>query len=326
MKKNKISVAMCTYNGEKYLNGQLTSIISQSYLPDEIVICDDGSSDDTIKIIENFINKTKINIRLYQNTKNLGSTKNFEKAINLCNGDIIILSDQDDIWYKSKLEIIYKVFQKKNNIGLIFSDADLIDEESYLLPDNLWERVEFKKSEKKKFLNNKSNEVLLKHNVITGATMAFKSEYINLILPIPKCWVHDEWIALYFSILSNCAFIDKSLIKYRQHSEQQIGVQKLNLVEKIFKSNSITSEDYYLQIEKFKKFKSRIKKLDYKVINNEFMEKINNKISHLEKRAKINSYKNRFKKIYFSLHELFNLRYFNYSSGLKSFMKDLILS
>jgi glycosyltransferase involved in cell wall biosynthesis len=317
---------MCTYNGGKYLNRQLTSIISQSYIPDEIVICDDGSNDDTIEIIKSFISKTKINIRLYQNTKNLGSTKNFEKAITLCDGDIIILSDQDDIWYNTKLEFIYKFFNKNNNIGLIFSDANLIDEDSNLLSSNLWERINFNKLEQKKILNNKSNEVLLKHNVITGATMAFKAEYKDLFLPIPNCWVHDYWIALYFSILSNCTFIDKPLIKYRQHSEQQIGAQDLTLVEQIYKSNSTTSKDYYLQIQKFKKLKLRIKKLDYKHMNNDFLEKIDNKISHLEKRIKISFEKNKFKKIYFSLQELFNQRYFNYSNGFKSFMKDLILS
>ncbi len=99
----KTSVAMCTYNGESYLDEQLQSILEQTEPIDEIVICDDGSIDKTLSIIEKFI-KAGTPIRLILNQKNLGYTRNFEKAICLCSGDIIFLADQDDIWMPEKVK------------------------------------------------------------------------------------------------------------------------------------------------------------------------------------------------------------------------------
>jgi len=95
--KNTISVALCTYNGELYLREQLESILKQTFPPDEIIICDDGSTDTTIKILEEFRRKSFIPVKVYYNKENLGVSKNFEKAISLCSGDIIFLSDQDDV-------------------------------------------------------------------------------------------------------------------------------------------------------------------------------------------------------------------------------------
>ena len=100
---NRISVAMCTYNGEKYLHQQLASIAQQTRLPEEMVVCDDCSSDSTPEIIEEFARTVPFPVRFFRNPQNLGSTKNFEKAIGLCTGDMIALCDQDDIWMPEKL-------------------------------------------------------------------------------------------------------------------------------------------------------------------------------------------------------------------------------
>ena len=101
-----ISVAMCTYNGEKYIQEQLESIIYQSVPPDEIVICDDCSNDATLEIVKDILNSYDGIVQLVSNKHNLGYRKNFEKAISLCHGDIIFLSDQDDVWSSNKIEII----------------------------------------------------------------------------------------------------------------------------------------------------------------------------------------------------------------------------
>src|SRR3989339_673267 len=98
-----ISIAMCTYNGEKYIEQQLNSFLTQTILPNELVICDDCSKDKTIEILQEFSKKAKFPVRIYLNEKNLGSTKNFEKAIGLSKGDIIFCSDQDDVWHNQKI-------------------------------------------------------------------------------------------------------------------------------------------------------------------------------------------------------------------------------
>src|ERR1700704_2935070 len=106
MSELRIWVALCMYNGADFLSEQLESIAAQTRLPDELVVCDDGSSDDSTDIVRNFAKNASFPVRLEVNEKNLGSTKNFEKAIGLCNGDIISLADQDDVWKLHKLAVL----------------------------------------------------------------------------------------------------------------------------------------------------------------------------------------------------------------------------
>ena len=132
-KDSLVSIAMCSYNGERFIQEQINSILEQSYSNFELIITDDCSSDKTIEIIKNYqANDTRI--KLYQNEVNLGFVKNFEKAISLCTGEYIALADQDDIWTKDKLKTFIE------NIGenvLIYSDALLIDEHAVSMEEEL---------------------------------------------------------------------------------------------------------------------------------------------------------------------------------------------
>src|SRR5207248_1903508 len=122
-----ISVAMCTFNGARFLDAQLESLAAQSRPPDELVVCDDCSSDNSREIITSFALRSAFDVRLVVNDKNLGTTKNFEKAIQLCQGPIIALADQDDVWYAHKLDRIERAFLASPSVVAVFSDADIID-------------------------------------------------------------------------------------------------------------------------------------------------------------------------------------------------------
>src|SRR5574344_1640995 len=119
---NLISIAMCSYNGERFIKEQIDSIIAQTYKNFELIIVDDGSKDNTIEIIKYYQSKDS-RIKLFQNEKNLGFVKNFEKAITLCSGDFIALADQDDVWKKNKIEVFLNNIDKNM---LIYSDAILM--------------------------------------------------------------------------------------------------------------------------------------------------------------------------------------------------------
>src|SRR6185436_20539861 len=119
----RISVAMCTFNGAEFLPAQLQSILTQSRPPDEIVICDDGSTDNTRNLLEKLAAESSIPITTHINDQNLGSVKNFERAITLCTGDVIALSDQDDVWRNDKLQRFESVLNKSHSAGMVFSDA-----------------------------------------------------------------------------------------------------------------------------------------------------------------------------------------------------------
>lgn len=122
-----VSVAMCTYNGEKFIKAQLESILAQTHVPDEIIICDDCSQDSTIDIVSSILKSWNGRYKIIVNQSNLGFKRNFAKAISLCTGDIIFLADQDDVWESCKIDVISKIFQNHNDISLIFHDVVIVE-------------------------------------------------------------------------------------------------------------------------------------------------------------------------------------------------------
>ena len=126
-KRFKVSIAMAAYNGADYLSEQLSSFLLQTRLPDELVVCDDASSDSTVSIIEEFALRAPFEVRLIKNKQNLGYIRNFEKALSLCQGDLIFLSDQDDVWFPEKVCYIEKFFLKDAARLLVIHDGKLFD-------------------------------------------------------------------------------------------------------------------------------------------------------------------------------------------------------
>lgn len=233
----KISVALCTYNGEKYLNKQLDSIFAQSVKVDEIVICDDISSDKTIEIINEYKEKYPNIIKLYVNEKNLRSVKNFEKAISLCTGDIIFLSDQDDYWESNKVETILRHFEENKNIKVVATNGACIDENSNPIDYyTIWDIPQFLKLQNINI--NYFKTITQVGNIATGASMAIKKSFTEQCFPFPvmKDFHHDEWIAIVAAYHNSFSLIDEKVFKYRIHSNQQVGGVCYKKTEKMLKS------------------------------------------------------------------------------------------
>ena len=229
----KLSVALCTYNGSRHLREQLDSIARQSRPPDELVVCDDVSQDATIEILNDFAGQCEFPVRIQRNERTLGSTKNFEHAITVCDGDVIALCDQDDVWEPRKLALLEDALARHPEAAYVFSDAHVVDECLQPLGHTLWEAVGFGRREQRLFEGGQSPAVLLRFNVVTGATMALRACHRDLILPIPGSWIHDGWSALVLSLGAPCAFVDEPLIQYRQHSAQQLGGAKTSFFVKV---------------------------------------------------------------------------------------------
>lgn len=221
-----LSVALCTYNGEKYITTQINSILKQSTPVDEIVICDDGSTDNTIAIIDEIKQNNSTNIIIHRNAHNLGVCANFELAVSLCKGDIIFLSDQDDIWNPYKVKTIVSWFETNPHKSAVFTDATLIkDNEEPFSEKTLWECIGFNKKMRKYFDKGLPLETFF-INKATGATMAFRKE---IKFPFAKYCnnenvLHDYCIALKALDNDELGYIDKPLIQYRLHGNQQAGI------------------------------------------------------------------------------------------------------
>ena len=214
----KISVCLATYNGEKYIKEQLDSILPQLSANDEIIISDDNSTDDTINIIRSLNDER---IKIYVN-KTKGIVKNFENALNNASGDIIFLSDQDDVWKNDKVKKILSAFSSDNSLTLVFSNAEIIDENGISKNYNF-----FKDNE----ANYTSIFKAFFKNQFLGCTIAFKSELKSKILPFPYgIPMHDWWIGVLSLFYGKVKFLNESLISYRRHNNNVTSESSSNLL------------------------------------------------------------------------------------------------
>jgi len=226
-----ISVALCTYNGVTFLKKQLDSIVNQTNQVDEIVICDDRSKDATCELIRQYIKGCPIKIKFMENPVNLGYTLNYEQAISLCSGDIIFLSDQDDLWMPHKVETVCRFFEQNADKDLVFTNAELInsvDVKSY--NQTLFDVVDLNQKNKQMLREGYGYDVFCTYSRVTGSTVAIRSSFIPYCLPFPKMSVkaiHDEILSVCAITWNKIDYIDECLIKYRQHINQSVGISLL---------------------------------------------------------------------------------------------------
>jgi len=199
----KISVCMATYNGEKYIARQLASILTQLDINDEVIITDDSSTDNTVEVIESLNDER---LKLFKKNNYHSATYNFENALRKASGDLIFLSDQDDIWIQNKVSTILKYLKE---FDLVVHDCIVIDEDCNVLNDSYFKIVNSKKG----FFKN------IMKNSYLGCCMAFKRNILEKCLPFPKNLIaHDIWIGLISDMIGKTLFLDSKLILYRRHT------------------------------------------------------------------------------------------------------------
>jgi glycosyltransferase involved in cell wall biosynthesis len=228
----KISVALCTFNGEKYITKQLDSILNQKdYNVEEIIVCDDNSTDRTIEILNDYLNKNPETFKIHRNEINLGSNKNFEKAISKCTGDFIFLSDQDDIWRNDKIQKTFAIFEQNPNAEGVFSNADLINDQDHkITPLTIWDTVFFLEKELPKPID--FFDIITKNgNVVTGATLCIKKSVKDYIFPFSQDIFHDEKIAIELALRNTLFYSTENLLSYRIHDKQQVGMKNMHQLE-----------------------------------------------------------------------------------------------
>ncbi len=214
MKKRNtlISVAMTTYNGEKFIKEQMDSILNQTYKNIEIVVCDDCSTDKTIQILNEYAKKYH-NIKVYQNSCNTGVNKNFEEAIRHCEGEYIAISDQDDVWNSDKLELLINNIE---NCDIICSKKTDIDENNNIMPDIHFRSFELAKT----FRFNKTDFLKIFYaNILWGCTSLIKKSFLVSCFPFPpEVICYDQWICLNSHLKKSIKYIDTDTIRHKIHS------------------------------------------------------------------------------------------------------------
>jgi len=318
--RNSISIALTTCNGAQFLPELLQSFLNQEVLPNEIIICDDASHDGTLRLLENFSVSSPFEVKIFCNAVQLGVTQNFLRAISLCTCDVIVLADQDDVWMPNKLKQLSQAL-RISNCAAAFSDAIVVAEDLTPLGYTMWERVRFNRHEQRLIEDGKPFDVLLKHRVVTGATLGFQKELSNALLPIPPEWPHDEWIALIAGAAGGLFPIDECLISYRQHRENVTGGRKRTIWEEMRSAKELNRYEWYN--DEIKKLLVLRERLDALGIATSIQKKLLDKIAHLEARQALP--KSRLKRLPAIAHEVRSGRYTAYARNWGSIAIDLLI-
>ena len=201
---------MCTYNGAKYVEEQLESIVHQSYAPFQIIISDDASTDNTLEILEKWSVKYPDLIEIYPHEKNLGYNKNFEFALSKATGDYIALSDQDDVWYPEKLEVVKQFIIDCPDCKIFHHNENTLREkdENKDSHPNYWSPYE-----------GKDVSIGFVLNRFTGHKLIFASSLLEFILPFPDRIIYDWWIFVVSCVHGRTKYIDSALMDYRLHDQ-----------------------------------------------------------------------------------------------------------
>lgn len=271
-----VSIVLCTYNGEKYLEEQLNSIINQTYKNLEIIISDDCSTDNTISILEKY--KHLNNFHIFLNKENLGFNKNFELAISRANGYYIALCDQDDAWDLNKIDILVSSIEEES---LVYANSMLVDENLISLNKTLEDKL------KVNFISSNSMLNFIFGNCVSAHAVLFKKEIVDF-LNFPRNIYFDQYIAMVCASKNGVKYINKNLVLYRQHS-----------------NNTLAQNGFKKRKSIFHKIKTKLEK---KIKDNEELKDIVNVMKNI---STINEYDKNILEEYSIYLNQFSKKYFN---------------
>lgn len=208
-----VSIALCTYNGERYLRQQMDSLLAQDYAPWELVVVDDASSDSTPEILASYA-ALDPRVRVYRNAENIGLQANFRRAFSQCGGALIAPCDQDDLWLPDKLSRLTRALDVAGSTTMMaYCDSELVDEDGTPLGRRI--------SDKLVLADIEDPAGFAFCNCVSGHAMLFRRELLDRALPFPDEVFYDWWLAFVAASVSRIVYVDAPLVRYRQHSGAQ---------------------------------------------------------------------------------------------------------
>lgn len=212
-----VSVALATYNGEDYLAEQLDSILIQTVPPREIVIFDDGSTDSTMAILEEFAQRVPFTVKIFRNACNLGYVRNFDRVLQACSGSIVFLCDQDDVWFPEKIEGVLKVFSECRRATLVVHDLEFCDRDLVPIGQTKLQRM--------------AQGADIERDYVVGMATAVRGDFLRLCLPIPASvgMAHDRWLHDCAAAVGGKVVLPQVLALYRRHGENATAGKAVNV-------------------------------------------------------------------------------------------------
>lgn len=317
-----VSVAMGTHNGGRFVAEQLRSILDQVPPPDELVVSDDASSDDTVAIVrEVFGAHAPAGTRLVvlENPKALGVVGNFEQALSAATGDLVALSDQDDVWRPGRLAAAVEQFEADPSLLLLHADARLVDAGGAPTGMTLLRSLDATGWELNRLEHGRGLEVLIRRNLVTGATTMVRRTLVDRARPFPSSWVHDEWLAIIAAASGGVRLLPEPLIDYRQHGANAIGARKLGLREKAGRLAESRAQRNARLLERSAVFAERVRALG---ADDEVVRAADGRLAHERMRSALPA--NRIARAPRVLGAAIAGRYRRYGRGIIDVVRDLL--
>ena len=236
-----ISVALCTYNGERFLREQMDSLLVQTYGNFEIIAVDDCSTDQTLSILREYESRDR-RVSVHVNPANLGFRENFERAMSLCRGALISPCDQDDIWLPEKLELLQ---QALGDCAMAYCDSDIIDEHGRSLSRPMSSRCNM--------VSTNDAAVFAAANCVAGHAMLFRRELLARAFPVPDCFYYDWWLAAIAATAGGVTYVDRQLVKYRFHDSNVTNVLRDRSATKVRGRRDTRFKDFGLRLDELVK-------------------------------------------------------------------------
>lgn len=312
----------------EFIEEQLESILSQTYPIYQLIISDDNSTDGTLEFAAAYVkefaakHKKLANLRFQtiENIPALGVTKNFEGAIQAATGELIALSDQDDIWIPSKLENLVKYFSADQSLLLMHSNALLVDANNQSLGFSLFKTLRASSSEIAHINAGNGFEVFLRRNLVTGATAIFRTNLRNIANPFPENMLHDEWLGLVASANGKIRVSEEQTIRYRQHGRNQVGATKLGVRHAIGRMIFPRTHRNQILLNRAHVIADRFS--DQRLYSALVIEESKHKLIHEEQRSALPD--RRIPRIIPIIKEIRTGRYKKYGLGFADWLRDFI--
>ncbi len=321
----RTSVALATYNGERFLRQQLESYRVQSRLPDELCISDDGSSDATVDMVKAFAATAPFTVKLLSNPSCGGVNKNFENAVLHCTGDMILFSDQDDVWLPRHVEDLVIPAESNSEILVVASDSEFVDESLLSMGCTQSEANRFAPRLREATMRFPRNqlELVLRHNMHNGHGMAFRRTLLPLLIPFSGILVYDEWVLILGAAAGRIAYVPRSTTLHRQHQQQTVKTRNKDLKLWASHSRNVSAEQERVEEEKWDELLQRVRE------HHDLVPEFRSAESALGQKHDFVVRRTRTRqrtlpaRLAITLHELLLGRYHRFGRGMLTFARDL---
>lgn len=316
---SRVSVALCSCNRARLIGASLEAIAAQTRRPDELVIGDDRSDDGTLEVIEAFARRAPFPVRVQVNEVRLGLAGNYDRTIGRTVGDVVALCDDDDVWLPDKLERQLEALSGPNDPLLAFTDAELVDERLVPLGKRFFALESFAADSPAAALF----ATQLRTCVATTSTIAFRAELKTLALPIPEVWKPDWWLSSLAAASARAVWIDRPLIKYRQHAGAKRGAKRRGPLDQWRQGRSDNAQEYRIQRAQARALRARLTEHGTLSAGHPLLGLLDQRLEHLGRRIEMREH-GRIRRALMVARELSDGQYHRYSLGLRSALKDAV--